>query len=86
MIYPPMRSERPDIQRVIVNKPWCNSVDFCAIVKESHASLHVDSYSGYILDPVPFVKGVGIQERSLHLAFYAFNVPSWGTCGMVAFP
>ena len=78
--------ERPDIQRVIFNEPWCNGVDLGAIVQESHASLPTGSYFGYVLDPIPSVKGIGIQEGSLHLAFYALDVPSWGTFGMATFP
>ena len=78
--------ERPNVQRVIFNKPWCSGVDLGTIVQESHASLPIDSYSGHILDPILLVKGVGIQEGSLHLAFYAWGVPSLGTFGMVAFP
>ena len=54
---------------MIFNKPWCNGVDLCTIVKENHAALHINSYSGYILDPVPFIEGVGIQEGSLHSVF-----------------
>ena len=65
--------ERPDMQRIIVDEPWHNSVDLSAIVQ---AAFSIDSYSGYVLDPIPSVKGVGIQERSLCLAFYTLDVPS----------
>ena len=68
---------------MILNEPWCNGVDLCAIVQESQAAL---PYSGYILNPLPMVKGVSIQEGSLYLAFYTWGVPSWGTFGMVTFP
>ena len=78
--------ERPNIQRVIFNEPWHNGVDLGAIVQESHVSLPIDFYSGHILDPLPTVKGPGIQEGSLHLAFYSLGVMSWGTFGMVTFP
>ena len=71
---------------MIFSEPWYNGVDVGAIVQESHASLTVDSYSGYVLDPVPSVKGVGIQEGSLCLAFYTLGVTSWGNFGMVTFP
>ena len=76
--------ERPNVQAVIFNKPWDNGVDLCAIVQESHVALPIDS--GYVLNPVPSVKGVGIQEGSLHLVFYAWGVPSWGTFIVVTFP
>ena len=71
---------------MIVNEPWHNSVDLGTIAQESHAALLTDSYFGYVLDPVPLVKGVGIQEGSLCLVFYALGVLSWGTFSMVAFP
>ena len=85
MTHLPMRSERSDVQRVIFNKPWCNNVNLCTIVQESHAALPVDSYSCYILDPISSVKGVQIQEGSLCLAFYAWSVSSWGTFGVTTF-
>ena len=78
--------ERPDVQRVIFNKPWHNGVDLGTIVQECHVSLPIDSYSGYILDPIPWAKGIRIQEESLHLAFYALGVLSWSTFGVVTFP
>ena len=78
--------ERPNIQRVIFDEPWHNGVDLGTVVQESHAYLPIDSYSGYVLDPVPLVKWVRIQEGSLHLVFYTLGVLSWGTFGMVAFP
>ena len=68
------------------NEPWCNGVDLGAIVQESHVSLPIDSYPGYILNPVPSVKGVRIQEGSLCLVFYALGVPSWDTFTGVTFP
>ena len=62
---------------MILNKPWHNGADLGAIVQESHASLSIESYPGYILNPVPLIKGVGIQEGSLCLAFYTLGVLSW---------
>ena len=78
--------ERPDIQGVIFNKTWHYGVDLGTIFQEGHASLSIDSYLGYILNPILSVKGVRIQEGSLCLVFHALGVPSWGTFGMVAFP
>ena len=68
---------------MIIDKSWHNSVDLGAIVQDSHA---IESHSGYVLDPMPSVKGVGIQEGSWCSAFYALGVLSLGTFGMVAFP
>ena len=48
----------------------------CTIVQESYAALSINSYPGQDLDPIPSVKGVSIQEGSLHSAFYALGVPS----------
>ena len=78
--------ERPNIQVMIFHEPLHNGVDLGAIVQESHAPLPIDSHPGYILDPVPLVKGVRIQEGSLHLASFTLGVSSWGTFGMVTFP
>ena len=40
---------------------------------------------GYILNPMPLLEGVRIQEGSLCMLLYAFGAPSWGVIGMVAF-
>ena len=47
-------------------------------------ALSIDFYPGHILNPIPLVKWVLIEEGSLCLASYAMGVPSWGTFGMVA--
>ena len=70
---------------MVFNKPWCNDVNLCTIVQESHTAIHINPYPGYVLNPVPSVKGIGIQEGSLCLAFYALDVPCLGTFGMVMF-
>ena len=77
--------ERPHVQGVILNKPWHNGVDLGTIVQDSHASFSIDSYPGYVLNPIPSIKGIGIHEGSLCLAFYALAVPSWGTFSGVTF-
>ena len=71
---------------MVFNVPWLNGVNLCAIVQESHAALSINSYPGYILNPVPLVKGVRIQEGSLCLAFYVLGNLSWGTFSMAIFP
>ena len=71
---------------MVFHLPWCNGVNVHAIVQESHAAVPINSYPGYIFNPVPSVKGVMIQEGSLCLAFYALGVPSWGTFGAAIFP
>ena len=77
--------EEPNIQGVIFDKTWHNDVDLGAIVQEGHASLSIDSYSGYVLNPIPLIKGVRIQEGSLYLKFYALGVLSSGIFGGVTF-
>ena len=77
--------ERPHIQWVILNEPWHNGVDLDAIIQESHASLSIDPYPGYVLNPVPLIKGIGIQEGSLCSGIYALGIPSWSTFGGVTF-
>ena len=76
--------ERPDMQRVRFNKLWHDSVELCTIVQESHAALPIGSYSGYVLNPIPSVKGIGIQEGSLGLASYAWGVLSWDTFSVIS--
>ena len=71
---------------MVFNVPWHNGVNLCAIVKENHAALSTNSYPGYILDPIPLVKGVMIQEGSPCLAFYALDILSWGTFNVAVFP
>ena len=68
------------------NVPWHNGVNMCAIVQESHAALSINSYPGYILNPVPLVKGIRIQKGSPYLALYTLSIPSWGTFAMAIFP
>ena len=77
--------EWPNIQGVICNETWHNGVDLGTTVQEGHASVSIDSYPGYVLDPVPSIKGVGIQEESLCLMFYTLGVLSWGNFGAVTF-
>ena len=71
---------------MVCNEPWYNGVSLCTIVQESHAALPMNPYPGYIFDPIPLVKGIGIQEGSLCLASYTLGTPSWGTFSMSAFP
>ena len=77
--------ERPNIQGVIFNETWCNGVDFGAIVQEGHASLSIDSYPGYILNPIPSIKGIGIQEEESVFDVLSLGCPILGTFGGVTF-
>ena len=45
------------------NKLWCDGIDMCTIVQDSHAALPIDSYSGYILAPIPLGKGIQDSRR-----------------------
>ena len=71
---------------MVFNEPWQNGFNLCAIVKEGHATLTINPYPSYILDPMPSVKVIWIQEGSLCLAFYVLGVPSWGSFSVVTFP
>ena len=53
-------------------------VDLWTIVQESHATLSIYPHSGYILDPMPMLKGVWIQEGCLWGGFYTSRVSVWG--------
>ena len=61
--------EKPHVQGVILNEPWHNGVDLGTIVQESHASLSIDSYPGYVLNAVLLIKGIRFKKRVcvLHL-------------------
>ena len=48
-----------------------DGVDLGTIVQESHTTLPIHPHSSYILDPMPSLKGVQIQEGSLWSGFYA---------------
>ena len=60
-------------------------IDLHAIIQESHAALSVDLHFGYIFDPIPMLKGVWIQEGSLHELSYALGTSSQGFLGIVIF-
>ena len=63
---------------------WSNSVYLHAVIKEGHTALSVDSYLGYLFDPIPLVEGIGIQEGNLHTMSYALGIPSGSAFGLVA--
>ena len=71
---------------MVLNELQCNGVYLCTIVQEGHAALSINPYPGYIFDPIPSVEGIGIQEGSMCMMFYALGILPWGTFGMVAFP
>ena len=56
---------------MILNVSWHNGVNLCTMVQETHTALPTDFYPGHVLNPIPSVKGVRIQEGSLCMAFYA---------------
>ena len=62
-----------------------NGIYLHAIIKEGHTALSIDLYLGCILDPMPSLEGVRIQEGSLCMLLYALGAPSGGIVGMVAF-
>ena len=51
--------------------------------RKGHTALSIDPYLSYIFDPMPWEKGVRIQEGSLSVASYALGIPSWGAFGLV---
>ena len=57
----------------------------CAIIEESHTALYIDLHLGYILNPVPMVKGIRIQEGGLSSLSYALGASSWGFLGVATF-
>ena len=86
MTHLPTRSERgPTSSKWFLMHPGV-MVFFCTpLSKESHTALPINPYPGYILHPIPSLKGIGIQEGSLCMTFCALGVPSWGAFSMVTF-
>ena len=68
----------PYIKGVLLHETQGNNVHLCTIIKEGHTAFTIDPYLHYIFYPIPLEKGVGIQEWSLLLMFYALGIPSWG--------
>ena len=62
-----------------------NGIYLHAIIKEGHRALSTDLHLGYILDPMPLLEGIRIQEGSLCASLYALGAPSGVVIGMVAF-
>ena len=53
-------------------------VDLSTIVQESHTTLPIYPHFSYVLNPMPLLKGVQIQEGSLWSGFYALRASLWG--------
>ena len=47
---------------MVFNEPCHNGVNLCTIVQESHATLPINPYPGYIFDPIPSLKGLGFKK------------------------
>ena len=62
-----------------------NGIYLCAIIKEGHTALSINPHLGYILDTIPMLEGIRIQEESLYTLLYALGAPSGGIIGMVTF-
>ena len=62
-----------------------NGIYLHAIIKEGHTALFIDLHLGYVLNPMPSLEGVRIQEGSLCTLLYAVGVPSGGIIGVVTF-
>ena len=60
-----------------------DGIDLYTIIQESHAALPIDLHFGYVIDPVPMLKGVWIQEGSLCELSYALGTSSWGFLGII---
>ena len=56
-----------------------DGVDLGTIFQESHTTLPIYCHSSYVLDPIPLLKGVWIQEGSLQSGFYASGSSVWGS-------
>ena len=63
----------------------CDGIYLCAIIEESHTALSIDLYFGYILNPIPMLEGIRIQEGSLIALPYTLGASSWGVLGVVTF-
>ena len=56
----------------------CDSIYLHAIIKESHSVLSIDLHLGFVLDSIPMLKGIRIQEESLSALSYTLGASSWG--------
>ena len=56
---------------------WHDGIYLGTIVQEGHTTFHIYPHFSYIFDPVPLLKGVQIQERSLWSGFYALGASVW---------
>ena len=61
-----------------------DGVDLHPIVQESHTTLSINSHSSYILNPMPMLNGVWIQEGSLLGWLYALGTSVWRFFSVVA--
>ena len=62
-----------------------NGIYLLTIIKKGHTALSIDLHLGYILDPMPLLEGVRIQEGSLCTLLYTLGTPAGGIIGMVIF-
>ena len=51
--------------------PQCDGIYLGAIVQKGHATFPIYLHFSYVLNPVPLLKRVWIQEGSLQGCFYA---------------
>ena len=63
---------------MITYVPQHDGIYLGTIVQESHATFPIYLHLSYILNPVPSLGGVQIQEGSLWGGFYASWVSFWG--------
>ena len=53
---------------------------------EGHTAFSINLDPGHILNPIPLLERVGIQEGTLCAMSYALGIWSWGTFSRVTFP
>ena len=56
----------------------CEGIYLGTIVQEGHTTFPIYPHSSYVLDPIPSLKGVQIQEGSLQSGSYASGASVWG--------
>ena len=62
-----------------------NGIYLHAIIEQGHTTLSIDPHLGYILNPMPPLDRIRIQEGSMCALLYVLGAPSGDVIDMVTF-
>ena len=63
---------------MITYLPRHDGIYLGTIVQKGHTTFPIYPHFSYIFNPIPLLKGVQIQEGSLHIGFYTLGASVWG--------